>query len=74
MLVNDLANIEKQIAQFKFEKQKAVDEIEKARAEIQELASEYNRLDNEKSRLYEILSLHKDEKLIADEESKKMIL
>jgi chromosome segregation protein len=72
MLVNDLANIEKQIAQFKFEKQKAVDEIEKARAEIQELASEYNRLDNEKSRLYEILSLHKDEKLIADEESKKM--
>jgi chromosome segregation protein len=72
MLVNDLANIEKQIAQFKFEKQKAVDEIEKARAEIQELASEYNRLDNEKSKLHEILSLHKDDKLLADEESKKM--
>ena len=72
MVVNDLANIEKQIAQFKFEKQKATDEIEKARLEIQDLASEYNRLDNEKSRLHEILSLHKDEKLLADEESKKM--
>ena len=72
MLVNDLANIEKQIAQFIFEKQKAVDEIEKARAEIQELASEYNRLDNEKLRLHEILSLYKDEKVIADEESRKM--
>jgi chromosome segregation protein len=72
MLVNDLANIEKQIAQFKFEKQKAVDEIEKARAEIQELASEYNRFDNEKSKLDEILSIYKDEKVKADEESKKM--
>ena len=72
MLVNDLANIEKQIAQFKFEKQKAVDEIEKARTEIQELASEYNRLDNEKSRLHDLLSLHNDEKLLADDESRKM--
>lgn len=72
MLVNDLANIDKQISQFKYEKQKAVDEIEKARIEIQEFASEYNRLDNEKSRLHDILSLHKDEKLKADEESKKM--
>jgi chromosome segregation protein len=72
MLVNDLANIEKQIAQFQFEKQKAVDEIEKARIEIQELASEYNRLDNEKSRLYEILSVHRDEKLNADEESNRL--
>ena len=62
MLVNDIANIEKQIAQLIFEKQKAVDEIEKARAEIQEFASEYNRLDNERSRLNEILALHKDEK------------
>jgi chromosome segregation protein len=70
MLVNDLANIEKQIAQFEFEKQKAVDEIEKARTEIQELASEYNRLDNEKLRLAEILSLHKEEKSAADEESR----
>jgi chromosome segregation protein len=72
MLVNDLANIEKQIAQFQFEKQKAVDEIEKARIEIQELASEYNRIDNEKSKLYEILSVHKDEKLNADEESRRL--
>jgi chromosome segregation protein len=72
MLVNDLANIEKQIGQFIFEKQKAVDEIEKARAEIQELASEYNRLDNEKSSLYDILSVHKSEKILADKESNKL--
>ncbi|MDR3665852.1 MAG: chromosome segregation protein SMC [Ignavibacteriaceae bacterium] len=72
MLVNDLANIEKQIAQFKFEKQKAVDEIEKARTELQELASDYNRLDNEKSRVYDSLSVHKVEKLMADEESNRM--
>ena len=31
MLLNEIANVEKQIAQFEFEKQKAVDEIEKAR-------------------------------------------
>jgi chromosome segregation protein len=72
MLINDLSNIEKQTAQFEFEKKKAVDEIEKARTEIQELASDYNRFDNEKSRLQEILSFHQDEKLAADEESKKM--
>ena len=71
LLVNDLANIEKQIAQFEFEKQKAVDEIEKARSEIQEYASEYNRLDNERTKLYEILSLHKEEKTAADAESRE---
>jgi len=31
MLVNDLANIDKQISQFEFEKKKANDEIEKKR-------------------------------------------
>ncbi len=71
LLVNDLANIEKQIAQFEFEKQKSVDEIEKARTEIQELASEYNRLDNEKTKLEELLSLHKEEKAAADAESRE---
>jgi len=71
LLVNDLANIEKQIAQFEFEKQKAVDEIEKARTEIQEFATEYNHLDNERTKLYEMLSLHKEEKATADTESKK---
>ena len=70
LLVNDLANIEKQIAQFEFEKQKAVDEIEKARTEIQEFASEYNHLDNERNKLSDILSLHKEEKAAADAESK----
>ena len=71
LLVNDLANIEKQVSQFEFEKQKAVDEIEKARNEIQEFASEYNHLDNERNKLYEILSLHKEEKAAADSESRE---
>ena len=34
MLINDIANIEKQISQFEFEKNKTNDEIEKARKEI----------------------------------------
>jgi chromosome segregation protein len=72
ILINDLSNLEKQIAQFEFEKNKSVDEIEKARTEIQELATDYNRLDNEKTSLNEIISLYREEKLVADTESKDM--
>jgi len=46
LLVNDIANIEKQIALFEYEKKKAADEIEKARKEIQDLANEANRIDD----------------------------
>jgi chromosome segregation protein len=62
LYVNDLANVEKQIGQFEFEKKKAVDETEKARQEIQELAAESNRLDNEKIRITEYLNSRRTEK------------
>ncbi len=68
MIVNDLSNVEKQIAQFEFEKQKAADEIEKARTEIQELATDSNRLDTEKNNLAELISTQLVEKLKSDEE------
>jgi len=48
MLVNDLANIEKQIGQFDFEKEKANDEIENVHSEIKEMAAESNEIDNER--------------------------
>jgi chromosome segregation protein len=68
LYINDLANVEKQISQFEFEKKKAVDEIEKARLEIQELASESNRLDNEKIRISEYLNSRRLEKEKTDRE------
>ncbi|MCX6151467.1 MAG: chromosome segregation protein SMC [Ignavibacteriales bacterium] len=69
ILLNDLANIEKQIAQFEFEKKKSSDEIEKLRTEIQDLASKSNRTDNEVISLTEIL---KDE--TAEKESVEKVL
>ncbi len=68
LLVNDLANVEKQIAQFEFEKKKAVDEIEKARTEIQDLATQSNKIDTERAKLEIILSKEKSEKEKADAE------
>lgn len=67
MLVNDLANVEKQIAQFEYEKNKAVDEIEKTRQEIQEQAADYNNLDNKKASLSAVLTSLKADKQRADE-------
>ncbi len=67
MIVNDLSNVEKQIAQFEFEKQKAADDIEKARSEIQELAADSNRLDTEKNSLQQLIEELQKEKLQADE-------
>jgi chromosome segregation protein len=72
LLVNDLANVDKQIAQFEFEKQKAVDEIEKSRKEIQDLASESNRIDNQRSSLAENLLTQVDEKSKADAEQEEL--
>jgi chromosome segregation protein len=68
MIVNDLANVEKQISQFEFEKTKAVDEIEKTRSEIQDLASDSNRLDTERNNINDVLSGRLEEKRKADEE------
>lgn len=67
ILINDLANIEKQIAQFEFEKKKASDEIDKSRAEIQELVKTSNRTDNEVIALSEALEHEKEEKRKSDE-------
>lgn len=68
MLQNDIANIEKQIAQFEFERKRADDEIEKAREEIRDIALELSQLDNERTNLTMILSMYNDEKRKADEE------
>ena len=56
MLVNDLANIDKQISQFEFEKKKANDEIEKTHHLVQDIAAESNRLDNDKNKVDEELN------------------
>ena len=72
MIVNDLANVEKQIAQFEFEKQKAADEIEKARAEIQELAADSNRLDNDKNNLSDIIEEFRQEKVKSDQQRENL--
>jgi len=56
MLVNDLANIDKQISQFEYEKTKASDEIEKNRTLIQDIASESNKLDNDKNSISQQLT------------------
>ncbi len=68
MIVNDLANVEKQISQFEFEKKRATDEIEKARTEIQELATESNKLDTERNNLAGLISEQQTTKRKADEE------
>lgn len=68
MLQNDIANIEKQIAQFEFEKKRADDEIEKAREEIKDLALESNQLDNERTNLTMLLTMYTNEKRKGDEE------
>lgn len=70
LYINDLANVEKQIAQFEFEKKKSADEIEKARTEIQELATESNRLDNEKIKKTSYLEKRRIEKGKNDQEQK----
>lgn len=74
MLLNDLANVEKQIAQFEFERQKAEDEIEKLRAELQELVSQSNQLDREREIMdsdlnefrYRVLSSENEKKFFED--------
>lgn len=68
MLQNDISNIEKQIAQFEFEKRKADDEIDKAREEIKDIAIESGQLENERTNLSMLLSMYNDEKRKADEE------
>jgi len=72
MLQNDIANIEKQISQFEFEKKKANDEIEKAREEIRDIAIELSQLNNERTNLTMVLTMYNEEKRKADEEYVKL--
>jgi chromosome segregation protein len=69
LLINDLANVEKQIAQFEFEKKKADDEIEKTRQELNEFVADSNSLDNELNRLGLLLDVSKTER--SEEELKQ---
>lgn len=66
LLVNDLANIEKQIAQFEFEKKKASDEIDKIRQDIQEVATESNGIDNDRIEMSNQLNSLKEEMRIEE--------
>ena len=68
LLINDLANVERQISQFEFEKSKADDEIEKIQIEIKEHAAEANLFDNKKSKLESLLNA---EIALRDSEEKK---
>lgn len=72
MLQNDLSNIEKQIAQFEFEKDRAYDEIEKLRDEIKHLVIESSQLEGDRANLEMVLSMYKDEKRKSDEEFIKL--
>ncbi|HKI77390.1 MAG TPA: chromosome segregation protein SMC [Ignavibacteriaceae bacterium] len=72
MLLNDLSNVDKQIAQFEYEKNKANDEIEKARLEIKDLVSISNKIDNERNDSEEILNKLKKDKTVADDRQKQL--
>lgn len=72
MLINDLSNVEKQIARFEFEKNKASDEIEKARHEIQQLAADSNQIDNKRQRLLTELESLNSLKLKAEKEKENL--
>lgn len=72
ILINDLANVEKQMSQFEYEKNKSIDEIEKARLEIQDLVSVSNRLDNEKELLSKLISELIEQKKEADLERERV--
>lgn len=68
ILVNDLANVEKQINQIEFEKKKTNDEIEKASQEMQTIAMNTNQLNKQLDESRENLSLLLIKKEKADEE------
>ncbi|MBT8385983.1 MAG: chromosome segregation protein SMC [Ignavibacteria bacterium] len=67
MLVNDLANIEKQVAQFEFERSRADVEIENTHSLIKELAASANKIDNSRAEFSGIL-----EKLYAEKSAEDL--
>ncbi|RJP72432.1 MAG: chromosome segregation protein SMC [Ignavibacteriales bacterium] len=67
ILLNDMANIEKQITQFEFEKKKLSDEIDNLRKDIQVLVNKSNQTDNQIQTLTAALQNDLDEKASHDE-------
>ena len=61
-LLNDISNIEKQIAQLEFENKKASEEIDRSQDEIQELVGKSNQLDNSINELNKELDDKREEK------------
>ncbi len=72
MLVNDLANVEKQIAQFEYEIKKSNDESDKTQKEIQEFAALANELDNQKIKVSEELEALKAEQIRLEAKQKTL--
>ncbi len=71
LLLNELNNIEKQISQLEFEKQKYSEEIETNQQKIQQLASEATKLDNDLIASNEELAKLKHDEISANEELAK---
>lgn len=72
ILLNDVSNLEKQIAQFEFEKKKASEEIDKSQNEIRELVSKSNELDNQINVLSSQIDKEKEEKAVEDKELEEL--
>ena len=72
MLLNDLANIEKQMAQFEFEKNKFNDEIENTHIQVRELAAESVKIDNDRLNVYEELEKLIEDKINTEKELKSL--
>jgi chromosome segregation protein len=66
MLVNDIANVEKQIGQFEFEQNKSNDEIDYSRNEINNITLEVNEIENNKDSVLERLENLRREKKDAE--------
>lgn len=74
MLVNDINNIEKQLNQFEFEKNKSTEEIDKTQDQIKELAGESNKLNTLIESLTKEISIVEEEKSSADKKMNELEL
>ncbi len=72
MLINDINNIEKQLNQFEFEKNKSTEEIDKTQDQIKELAGESNKLNNLIETLTTELAIVEEEKTAADKKHSEL--
>lgn len=72
MLINDINNIEKQLNQFEFEKNKSTEEIDKTQDQIKEFAGESNRLNNLIEILTKEIAIVEEEKSTADKKHNEL--